>query len=96
MVQAKRTSHTPSEEILTRQRLVSVALGQHEADLVLEGATLLNSHTLTWKEDWDIVIQGQRIAWVRQGNAPVTTQTDDEGVVTLNIRPGITYTLGFQ
>ena len=40
--------------------------------------------------------RGQRIAWVRQGNAPVTTQTDDEGVVTLNIRSGTTYTLGFQ
>ncbi len=64
MVQATRTTHTPSEEILTRQLLVSVALGRHEADLVLEGATLLNSHTLTWKENWDIVIKGQRIAWV--------------------------------
>jgi adenine deaminase len=59
-----RTPHSASEEILTRQRLVSVALGQQKADLVLEGATLLNSHTLTWKENWDIVISGQRIAWV--------------------------------
>ena len=64
MAQATRTTHTPSEEILTRQRLVSVALGLQEADLVLEGATLLNSHTLAWKENWDIVIKGQRIAWV--------------------------------
>src|ERR1700679_1616488 len=59
-----QSTHTSSEEILTRQRLVSVALGLQEADLVLEGATLLNSHTLAWKENWDIVIKGQRIAWV--------------------------------
>jgi adenine deaminase len=59
-----QSTHTSSEEIVTRQSLVSVALGQQEADLVLEGATLLNAHTLIWKENWDIVIKGQRIAWV--------------------------------
>jgi len=55
--------HSFSEEALTRQRLVAVALGQREADLVLTGATLLNAHSLCWKTDWDIVISGQRIAW---------------------------------
>ncbi len=59
-----RSTHPSSEEILTRQRLVSVALAQQEADLVLESATLLNVHTLGWKENWDIVVSGQRIAWV--------------------------------
>jgi adenine deaminase len=61
---ARQSIHTSSEEILTRQRLVSVALAQQEADLVLESATLLNVHTLSWKENWDIVVSGQRIAWV--------------------------------
>ena len=60
----KQSPHISSEEIVARQSLVSVALAQQEADLVLEGATLLNAHTLTWKENWDIVIKGQRIAWV--------------------------------
>ena len=59
----KAVPHSFSEEALTRQRLVAVALGQREADLVLTGATLLNAHSLCWKTDWDIVISGQRIAW---------------------------------
>jgi adenine deaminase len=64
LVATTRSSHTSGEEVLTRQRLVGVALAQLEADLVLEGATLLNVHTLRWKENWDIVVSGQRIAWV--------------------------------
>jgi adenine deaminase len=57
--------HVPfNEESLTRQRLIRVALAEEDADLVLEGATMLNVQTLTWKKDWDIVISGQRIAWV--------------------------------
>jgi adenine deaminase len=56
--------HSFSEEILTRQRLVRVALGQEAADLVLRGATVLNVHTNSWKTGWDIVISGERIAWV--------------------------------
>jgi adenine deaminase len=55
--------HSFSEEAVTRQRLVAVALGQTEADLILTGATVLNAHSLCWKPDWDIVISGQRIAW---------------------------------
>jgi adenine deaminase len=51
------------QEILTRQRLVRVALGREEADLILRGATVLNVHSLAWKEGWDIVISGERIAW---------------------------------
>jgi adenine deaminase len=63
-VQTKPSNHSPSQEILTRQNLVSVALGRQEADLVIENATLLNVHTQTWKQNWDIVVKGQRIAWV--------------------------------
>ncbi len=59
----KTSPHPFSEEVLTRQRLVRVALGQEEADLVLTGATVLNAHTVSWKKDWTIAISGQRIAW---------------------------------
>jgi adenine deaminase len=59
----RTTPHAFNEEVLTRQRLVRVALGQEEADLVLTGATVLNAHTVSWKKDWAIVISGQRIAW---------------------------------
>jgi len=55
--------HAFNEEALTRQRLVRVALGYEEADLILRGATVLNVQSLRWKSDWDIVISGQRIAW---------------------------------
>jgi adenine deaminase len=60
---ARPAPHPFNDEILTRQRLVRVALGYEEADLILRGATVLNVFTLTWKSDWDIVISGQRIAW---------------------------------
>jgi len=63
-VAIKRNTHSFNEETRVRQNLVSVALGREEADLVLENATILNVQTLTWKQDWDLVIQGKRIAWV--------------------------------
>ncbi len=53
-----------SDEIKTRQELMLVALGKSRADLILSGVTLLNVHTLTWEENWDIVIKGKRIAWI--------------------------------
>ena len=55
--------HPFNEEVLTRQRLVRVALGYEEADLILRGATVLNVHSSSWKKDWDIVVSGERIAW---------------------------------
>jgi adenine deaminase len=60
---ADRATHIFGLEAQTRQRLVAVALGQQDADLVVTGATVLNVHTLCWKPDWEIVISGQRIAW---------------------------------
>jgi len=63
-VRTERNHHVPGEEIRIRQQLVAVALGREGADLVLEHATVLNAHTITWKNDWDIVIKGQRIAWI--------------------------------
>jgi adenine deaminase len=56
-------AHPFSPEIVTRQHLVQVALGRQDADFILRGATVLNAHTSSWNEDWDIVISGQHIAW---------------------------------
>ena len=56
-------AHPFNEEIVTRQRLVQVALGREQADIILRGATVLNMQTLSWAENWDIVISGERIAW---------------------------------
>ena len=67
--------HAFSLETITRQRLVRVALGHEEADLILTGATVLSMQTLTWNENWDIVISGQRIAWTGpQGKWPGTAK----------------------
>jgi adenine deaminase len=51
-------------ETQTRQELVQVALGRDSADLIIRGANVLNAFTLQWEPDQDIVIKGQRIAWV--------------------------------
>jgi adenine deaminase len=55
---------TFSVETKTRQDLVQVALGREPADLIIRGATVLNVFTLSWEENQDIVVRGQRIAWV--------------------------------
>lgn len=52
-----------SEEIKTRQHLMLVAKGKAKADLIVSGVTMLDVYTDTWKENWDIVIKGDRIAW---------------------------------
>jgi adenine deaminase len=67
--------HVFNDETVTRQRLVRVALGYEEADLILRGAKVLNMQTLAWKENWDIVVSGQRIAWTGpQGTWPGTAK----------------------
>jgi adenine deaminase len=53
-----------SQETRTRQDLVQVALGREPADLIIRGANVLNVFTLSWEENQDIVVRGQRIAWV--------------------------------
>ena len=53
-----------SEETVTRQTLVQVALGREPADLIIRGATVLNVFTLSWEPNEDIVVKGRRIAWV--------------------------------
>lgn len=52
------------EETKVRQSLVQVALANEPADLVIRGANVLNVFTLMWMPDSDIVVKGQRIAWV--------------------------------
>lgn len=41
-----------------------MALGKRPADLIIRGATVLDVFTLLWKENQDIVVKGDRIAWV--------------------------------
>jgi adenine deaminase len=58
-----------SEETLTRQHLIQVALEREPADLIIRGATVLNVFTLSWEENQDIIISGKRIAWVGPAGA---------------------------
>lgn len=51
-------------EVQVRQELIQVALARQPADLIIRGATVLNVFTNQWVEKQDIVIKGQRIAWV--------------------------------
>ncbi len=53
-----------SEEVNTRRNLVQVSLGRQSADLIIRGATMLNVVTAEWLPNQDIVIAGERIAWV--------------------------------
>ncbi len=53
-----------STEMQTRQQLVQVALGKQPADTIIRGATVLNVFTGEWEANQDIVIKGERIAWV--------------------------------
>jgi adenine deaminase len=53
-----------SAETRTRQQLVQVALGREPADTIIRGATVLNVFTGEWEPGQDIVIKGERIAWV--------------------------------
>jgi len=53
-----------SAETRVRQQLVQVALGKEPADTLLRGATVLNVFTGEWEPNQDIVIKGERIAWV--------------------------------
>src|SRR5271154_5140108 len=53
-----------AEEVRLRQELTLVALGRRPADRALRVGRLLDVGTRTWQEDWEIVIKGERIAWV--------------------------------
>lgn len=51
-------------EAQARQHAALVAKGEIAADVLLQGATLLNVHIGLWEENQDIVIAGERIAWI--------------------------------
>ncbi len=52
-----------AQEIRIRQNLVLTALGRRPADMALRVGRLLDVHTRSWNEDWEIVTAGRRIAW---------------------------------
>jgi adenine deaminase len=51
-------------ETMTRQDIIQTALGREPADLLIHGANVLNVFTLSWMPNSDIVVKGERIAWV--------------------------------
>ena len=51
-------------EVRIRQDLVLTALGKRPADKALRVGRFLDVHTRSWREDWEIIIKGRRIAWV--------------------------------
>lgn len=51
-------------EAEARQHAALVAKGGAPADLILRGATVLNVHIGLWEPNQDIVIAGDRIAWM--------------------------------
>src|SRR5262245_23170158 len=53
-----------ANEVRVRQELALVALGKRAADRALRVGQLLDVATRTWQEDWEIIIKGDRIAWV--------------------------------
>ena len=53
-----------TEETNTRRHLLQVSLGRTAADLLIRNVTLLNVFTGNWESGQDIVIAGERIAWV--------------------------------
>jgi adenine deaminase len=53
-----------NKEAGERQHLTLVALGKRPADLLIRGVTFLNVFTLDWHPDHDIVVSGDRIAWI--------------------------------
>lgn len=58
-----------SAEVQTRQALIQVSLARQPADLLIHGATVLNVFTGEWMPGQDIVIKGERIAWVGPSGA---------------------------
>ncbi len=53
-----------ANEVRIRQDLVLTALGKRPADTALRVGRLLDVHTRSWQEDWEIIVKGRRIAFV--------------------------------
>jgi len=66
---APPAKHVFSAEVQLRQHLVQVALARAPADRIVRGATVLNVVTREWLPNQDIVIAGERIAWVGDAGA---------------------------
>ncbi|MFT4046888.1 MAG: adenine deaminase C-terminal domain-containing protein [Solimonas sp.] len=64
-----KKAHVFGTEVQTRQHLVQVALAREPADRIIRGATVLNVVTREWLPNQDIVIAGERIAWVGDAGA---------------------------
>lgn len=77
----------PTDEILRMQR---VALGQEAADIILSGGTVLNVYTGELLQDHEILISGERIAYVGPDQGfpvgPETQWLDVRGQVVI---PGL-------
>lgn len=57
-------THDFSAEANVRRHLLQVSMARTEADLLIRNVTLLNVFTAEWEESQDIVLSGERIAWV--------------------------------
>jgi adenine deaminase len=53
-----------AHEVRLRQELTLVALGKRPADRALRVGRLLDVATRTWQDDWELIIKGDRIAWI--------------------------------
>ena len=53
-----------SGELKVREHTIQVALAKRKADLIVSNTTILNVFTSEWLQGQDIVIAGERIAWV--------------------------------
>src|ERR1700722_9919721 len=53
-----------AKEIRIRQDLTLTALGKRPADKILRVGRLLDVHTRSWQQDWEIVVKGRRIAYL--------------------------------
>ena len=78
-----------NKEAGQRQHLTLVALGKRPADLLIRGVTFLNVFTLDWHADHDIVVSGDRIAWI----GPTGVWTGE--VATIFDRAGLFAVPGF-
>jgi adenine deaminase len=82
-----------SAEVVSHQNAVETALGKEKADLVLRGGHVLDVFTGTWMNYYpggaDIVIRGDRIAWVgpAKGWTGVYTDTKIVDITGLAVVP---------
>lgn len=84
----KDREFTFNKDTIARQQATLVALGKKEADVLLQNVTLLNVHVGIWEEAQDIVIAGDRIAWVGDTGAYTGTAAETVDLSGLWAVPG--------